>query len=122
MTTQQLAEAVLQGRKMTTGEWRSSIAKKTEIENEVTKEMEVSKAIVHQVELLDPKTATTMPYEWREVVDEKFDTDKYNASPRPFAKGDRVAFEIHSFGWSDRRKRHLGKGPVFDLDTTPHKK
>jgi len=101
---------------MVTAEWRSCLGKKSEVEDERTKEKSWRKTIVHQIEFLDPKTKADMPFEFTQIMPEDFDTDKFNAGAKPFAKGERVAIEIVSFGWSDFRKRYLGKGTPHRID------
>lgn len=108
MTKAQVGEQVAAGHLMVGAEWRSSKAGMTQIEDDKTKERKVTKAIVHQVEILD------LPYEIREELPkdqvEAFNVELYNEKPRPFKKGDRVVIHMKSFGWSMKKNRYIGKG------------
>jgi len=111
-------EKMMRGEIMVTAEWRSSVAKSRQQENERTEKLETKKVIVHQVEMMDFKTKTDMPFEVTEEKEETFDADKYNTNARPFAKGDRVFIEVKSFGWSQNKSRYMGKGILYPIDKT----
>lgn len=116
ITQSEIASRVMSGEMFTTGEWRSSVAKASTRMNEDTKQMETRKAIVHQIEFVDFKTKTEMPFEVTEECPLDFNVEAYNAKPREHAKGDKVAIEVKSFGWSDFKKRYLGKGTIHGID------
>jgi len=116
MKNNELLHLALAGALVTTCEWRSSIAKISEIEDDKTKEITRTKSIVHQVEMLDFKTKTDMPFELVQPCTEEFDIEKYNNSPRPFKKGERAAVEVISFAWSPNKMRYRGKGILHPLD------
>lgn len=115
MTKAQIADTVMSGVIMCGAEWRSCKAAVSEIEDDRTKVKKVVKAIVHQVEIGE------MPYEIKQEIPEEklaaFSVEAYNAGPRPFKKGDSVVLRLKSYGWSNFKKKYLGKGeplPVTD--------
>lgn len=116
MNTKELTTRLLDGEMFTTAEWRSSIAKKSVIEDERTEERREQKTVVHQVEFKDFKTKTEMPFEVTEVMPLTLDVDNYNSKPRPFRKGERVIIEVKSFGWSQNKNRYIGKGVIHAID------
>jgi len=116
MTKPEIIAAVLAGKMLVGAEWRSSIAKTSEVTDEKSKVTTTRKTIVHQVEINDPETGQAEPFEIVEPVQDNFNADKYNASPRPFKKGQQIVIDLISFAWSDFKKRYRGKGTPLPVD------
>jgi len=114
MKKAEIIERVCAGEILVGAEWRSCAAKETEIEDEVTKEKRVTKAIVHQVEIKE------MPYEIKEEISKErisgFNCEAFNQLPKPFKKGAPVVIVVKSFGWSQFKKRYSGRGIPFAVE------
>lgn len=121
MSDKQIISLFQSGSIIAQAEWRSALAKVSEIEDEKTKEITRTKSIVHQVEMIEFKSKTVMPFEIVEPKDEKFNCEEWNAKPKPYARGETVVLEIISFAWSEFKRRYRGKAIVHPLDTAKPK-